>query len=879
MKKKRIAVCILSALFTLLLSACGSAAQMAAAAGPEVLANNMGDLPQSVSGPYTVNTKISDVTNDPVFGDYGRLIFPVNTSYYSGSTLGELRLTWYSHIDPAKTVEITNYMRTHAEAGDTIFYDIYTDEEKAVDPAKENTGLFFFKGTPGERFAICNAGGGSVYVGAMHDSFPHALELSKMGYNAFALIYRPGLQTASEDLARAITFIFEHADELEVDTACYSLWGGSAGARMAANVGSYGPENFGGGDLPRPGAVIMQYTGYTDYTENDPPTYVNVGTNDGIANWQTMERRLKAIEALGIPTEFHAYEGLGHGYGLGTGTAAEGWVNDAVAFWETQFVTPGTETYRGFTIDNVLHTGVNGDIHYNVYIPESYDGSKPYALYFTLPGYEGLYFQGVAANLREEEFGFEAQKYNEEMIVVAPQLSDWRETSANQTIALVEYFLRHYNIDPARVYANGYSGGGVTMSIVLGKRPELFTAYLHCSSRWDGDYEALAANRIPVYLVIGRDDEYYGSEPTQLAYDTLHDLYLEQGLSEDEISQLLVLDIKDRSYFTQKGVNNEHSGGGLFAYDEEIMRWLFSKTKRTALSGTIPEELEYVPEGYERPAEHPGTLEKLEYQTWESFSYEDHTQQLTKTAWVYLPYGYSENEQYNILYLSHGGWSNETTLMGTADDPHAFKHIVDHAIEDGKINPLIIVLPTYNNTSPSDSGDYSLALRLTNNFHNELVNDLIPAAESKYSTYAESTDLDGIAASRDHRAFAGFSMGSRNTWRTFEHCLDYFRYFAPSSGGPIGDGEYMADVVRNSNHSPDDFFIFAASGTEDFAYSGFKRGVLEMGNVADGTFVFADNELDGNLAFREREGYAHDGRAANEYAYNALRFFWNADPA
>ncbi len=161
---------------------------------------------------YTQDTEISDVINDTAFGDYGRLIFPVNSNYYSGDTLGELGLTWYNNIDPDKTVEI----------------------------AKEDTGLFFFKGNPGERFAVCNAGGGFAYVGAMHDSFPHALELSKMGYNAFALIYRPGAQTACEDLARAISFIFENADELEVNTDCYSLWGGSAGERMAAWLGSYG---------------------------------------------------------------------------------------------------------------------------------------------------------------------------------------------------------------------------------------------------------------------------------------------------------------------------------------------------------------------------------------------------------------------------------------------------------------------------------------------------------------------------------------------------------------------------------------------------------------------------------------------------------------
>ena len=102
---------------------------------------------------------------------------------------------------------------------------------------------------------------------------------------------------------------------------------------MAANLGSYGAAYYGGDDLPRAGAVIMQYTGHSDYRESDPPTFVCVGKNDGIVNWQTMKRRIDAMSALGIPTEFHAYEGLGHGFGLGTGTDAEGWLDLAVCFW------------------------------------------------------------------------------------------------------------------------------------------------------------------------------------------------------------------------------------------------------------------------------------------------------------------------------------------------------------------------------------------------------------------------------------------------------------------------------------------------------------------------------------------------------------------
>ena len=300
-----------------------------------------------------------------------------------------------------------------------------------------------------------------------------------------------------------------------------------------------------------------------------------------------------------------------------------------------------------------------------------------------------------------------------------------------------------------------------------------------------------------------------------------------------------------------------------------------SNTQSANLSGTVPDELEYIPDGYENPATQQGTLNKLTYDTWESFSYEQKSNKITKEAWLYLPYGYTDEEEYNVFYLSHGGWSNETTLMGTDDNPKSFKNVIDNAIQDGNIKPLIIVLPTYNNTSENDSGDYSLAIQLTNQFHNELVNDLIPAVESKYSTYAKDTTPQGLKESRDHRGFGGFSMGSVNTWNTFRYCLDYFRYFMPMSGSYTTDGEYMADLVRQQGYSSQDFFIFAASGTDDFAYSAFKAQIMAMANNSGGMFKLAKNESEGNMSFLEREGYKHDAKATDEYTYNGLRFFWN----
>ena len=287
---------------------------------------------------YTADTKVWDVIDDPAFAGYGRLIFPADKTIDKSLTLSEVGsiLTWYNYVNPDRTVEIVNYIKTKAEAGEQIFYDIYTDEEKAVDPAKEDTGLFFFRGNPGEKFAIVNAGGAFVYVGAMHDSFPHALELSKKGFSAFALIYRPGAETASEDLARAIAFVHEHAEELEVDTADYSLWGGSAGARMAAWLGSYGTAAFGEAEYPGPAAVIMQYTGLSEVNGNEPPTYACVGASDGIASYRIMENRINQIKANGTDAEIEIFDKLPHGFGLGEGTIAERWIDHAVKFWENQ---------------------------------------------------------------------------------------------------------------------------------------------------------------------------------------------------------------------------------------------------------------------------------------------------------------------------------------------------------------------------------------------------------------------------------------------------------------------------------------------------------------------------------------------------------------
>lgn len=292
---------------------------------------------------FNAQSTVADVINDPAFSDFGRLLFPVDRSVSPSMTLAQVSTSnvymWYPYIQADKTVEILNYLHSQAVNGNSIFYRIYSSDEIAADRSKADTGIFVFKGTDGKPFAITNAGGGFAYVGAMHDSFPHSLELSRAGYTAFALIYRP--DDPYRDLAHAITFINENSEKLGVAKDNYSLWGGSAGARMAATLGNL--QNLkqltGNAEIPQASAVIMQYTGYSSVSEFDPPTYNCVGSNDGIASWRTMQNRLQRLASLGIPTEFHVYEGLGHGFGIGTGTVAEGWVKDAIKFWEANITT------------------------------------------------------------------------------------------------------------------------------------------------------------------------------------------------------------------------------------------------------------------------------------------------------------------------------------------------------------------------------------------------------------------------------------------------------------------------------------------------------------------------------------------------------------
>ncbi len=227
-----------------------------------------------------------------------------------------------------------------------------------------------------------------------------------------------------------------------------------------------------------------------------------------------------------------------------------------------------------FQIDLVYN--IDGkDIHYSAYIPENINELDSVNLFITLPGWEGLYFQGVGVNLEYEDFAFTARDINPNMIILAPQLDDWQEQSALDTVALTKYYQENYNID--KTYIEGYSGGGETLSLVLDNNADLYDGALMVSSQWDGGYENVVNFRLPLYFFIGEDDDYYGSGNFKETYQKLHDLYIDEGLSDDEIDNILVLDVRDADYFEERGFSSQHAGGGNVTHEEDIMRWLLTK--------------------------------------------------------------------------------------------------------------------------------------------------------------------------------------------------------------------------------------------------------------------------------------------------------------
>lgn len=313
---------------------------------------------------------------------------------------------------------------------------------------------------------------------------------------------------------------------------------------------------------------------------------------------------------------------------------------------------------------------------------------------------------------------------------------------------------------------------------------------------------------------------------------------------------------------------------------------------------SAPEEVEEVeecpferfvydlPDGYKRPNEHAGTVIEEHYTT---YTYDDNGvagEEIESTLYVYTPYGYDETQEYNILYLMHGGGEEEGYWLGMG--PYAeggakysktqqkyTTNVVDNMIANGDCGNVIIVTPTFYNNADGMS---------VSRFKYELKNDIIPYVESKYATYADGdVSEENLIATRDHRAFAGFSMGSMVTsFAVWDGCLEYFAYLGNYSGMDPNEVGIVDSILEKMSAGGiyadyDIKYWFNGTGTLDSAESdhlAHYAQLLEGGAdfLSEGEDYAAGNNC--IMVDKPGKGHAYNGWIVD--LYNSLLVFFQA---
>lgn len=260
-------------------------------------------------------------------------------------------------------------MLSLVSSSDRFCIELYTEAEKADDKSCKGTALYYFPtDKTGAPFVLICPGGAYAVVESTVEGFPVAARLNEMGYNAFVLCYRTGINTlgrAKEDLMRALEIIFKKAHKLGVSTKDYAVMGFSAGGHLAS-LCLTDRLNFEKSCLPRPKTAMLCYplTNFTngpfiikvckicafgffaskkkiaaDYVpgqilQNAPSVYMWQTKDDEAVPFEHNSVVLaKSLKNKGIRFMFRTVDHGPHGMGIAQDSGAYDWLDEAVAFW------------------------------------------------------------------------------------------------------------------------------------------------------------------------------------------------------------------------------------------------------------------------------------------------------------------------------------------------------------------------------------------------------------------------------------------------------------------------------------------------------------------------------------------------------------------
>jgi enterochelin esterase-like enzyme len=188
--------------------------------------------------------------------------------------------------------------------------------------------------------------------------------------------------------------------------------------------------------------------------------------------------------------------------------------------------------------------------------------------------------------------------------------------------------------------------------------------------------------------------------------------------------------------------------------------------------------------------------------------------------YVYTPPGYDPQAKtpYPVLYLLHGysDTASAWTAVGRANI------ILDNLIAEGKVKPLVVVMPLGYGTmemverTPEFAAkfrDAALRQRNYDRFREALFQEVMPAVEKAYD----------ISRDRDERAIAGLSMGGAETLLVGLNNLDRFSYVGAFSAGGLGEDldEQFPKLDASANQKL--HLLWVSCGTEDFLINSNRK--------------------------------------------------------
>jgi GH35 family endo-1,4-beta-xylanase/enterochelin esterase-like enzyme len=173
----------------------------------------------------------------------------------------------------------------------------------------------------------------------------------------------------------------------------------------------------------------------------------------------------------------------------------------------------------------------------------------------------------------------------------------------------------------------------------------------------------------------------------------------------------------------------------------------------------------------EPPADINAGLPNVPHGKLETVEYDSQSLGARRKMQVYTPPGYTSEKRYPVLYLLHGIGGDETEWQRFA----APNLLLDNLLARNKAVPLIIVMPN-GRAQKNDraEGNVFASAPAFAAFEQDLLKDVIPAIESRYSVQADA----------GHRALAGLSMGGGQSLNFGLGHLETFGWVGGFSSAP-----------------------------------------------------------------------------------------------